>query len=97
MYLLENQTVNTDGSQTTIEGSGGTLLIQADGTFDGATVTIQGRMHGFTWQDLEDNNGEVVSLTENEIVVAGWCKAGFQIRGSLTGAGGSTDVSVGIL
>ena len=97
MFLLENQVINTDGSQTTKACSGGNFLLQSDGVFGGATVTIQGRMHEFAWQDLLDEAGDVVSIIEPTTKVIAFCKAGFEIRASLTGATGTTDVSVGIL
>ena len=97
MLLLKNQTADTDGTQTNKECSGGSLLIQTTGTFDGAVVTIQGRMHGFDFQDLRDEAGDVVSMTEPTTIVLGFCKSGFDVRAGLTIAGAGTDVSIGIL
>jgi len=97
MLLLENQMANTDGTQIEKECTGGSLLIQAAGTFDGATITLQGNVEGLGWQDLSDETGTVVSITEGIILTINLCKAGLKLRGSVTGAGGSTDVSLAVL
>jgi hypothetical protein len=93
MELLKNQTANTTGTQPTIEGKGANVLVQVEGTFDGATFGIEGKMGNLSWQTLRDTTGEVVALTEASTIVVGYIKSGFQIRASLTGVGGSTDVT----
>jgi hypothetical protein len=97
MKLLDTQTTNTDGNQTTFQCKGGMYLIQTDGEFGGATVTIQGRMENFEWQDLLDEAGDVVEITGPTTKAVTFCMAGFELRASLTGASGTTDVSVGML
>lgn len=97
MLLLDAQTTNTDGSQTTLPCTGGTLLVQIAGTFDGATVTLEGEIEGLGYVALSDDAGTVFSASANTIIVVTTCKAGLNVRAALTGAGASTSVSVAVL
>ncbi len=97
MRLLTDQSTDTDDTQGVHRCNGGGMLIQTDGEFGGATVTIQGSMEGFDFQDLLDATGEVVAITEPTTKFIDGALVGFKVRASLTGASGTTSVSVGML
>jgi hypothetical protein len=92
--LLQNQEVNTDGSQPSLDCQGNSALIMASGVFDGATATIQGSACGMPFQDLRDEQGDVLSITEETTIASDYFKQGLTVRIGLTGAGVSTDVSI---
>jgi hypothetical protein len=96
MKLLENQTTDTDGSQAVVEGRGANFLVQVEGTFDGATVTLEGSLEGMGFQQLKDVTGSLVAIIVDDTVVITYCKAGFRIRAAVIGAGGSTNITVAI-
>jgi hypothetical protein len=92
--LLQNQTTDTDDSQTNLDCQGNSALIMASGTFDGAIATVQGSACGMPFQDLRDEQGDVLTIIEATTIASDYFKQGLTVRISLTGAGGSTDVSI---
>lgn len=83
MDLLSAQSANTDGSQTTTGWGGGSGTVICEGTFDGATVTLQCKAPGSTeWVAC----GTETTFTEAgvaEISLAG----GYLLRGAVTDVG----------
>jgi len=66
--------------------------MQATGTFDTATLVLQGSNDGSTWAGLSDEFDTAISLT-----AAGWYEirtAARFIRPSTSGGGGSQDIDV---
>jgi hypothetical protein len=94
MILFKNQTTDTAGSQDVFKYSqrspGKQNIIIADGTFDGATVSLQARRPGRDW----------VTITDSEFTAEGMSMlngGSFDIRGAMTGAGVSTSVTLEIV
>jgi len=93
MFLLEDQATDTTSGDL-LNCKGGTYVLQAAGTFDGATITLVGSLGGLPFTTLTDFNGTDVTITE-----AGWryvvaAKHGLRIRADVSDAGGSTSVSL---
>ena len=67
--------------------------VSVQGTFNGATMTLQGSMDGGTvYFTLHDNLGVAITLAAaGSVIVAENTKT---IRPSITGGGGSTDLDV---
>jgi len=94
--LLDGQTANTDGTQDTYELSTNLYysetVVKCFGTFDGCTVTLQASADDTNWVAVGSDTtftsaGFGVFYLPNKV----------SIRGSVTSAGASTDVSLGIL
>lgn len=94
-FLLENQTANTDGSQSTLY-LGNTLIygsyynIFAYGTWDTATLKLEVSPDGgTTWMEY----GTTATFTAN-----GWAKVelnpGITIRGSVSSVDTETDLNL---
>lgn len=69
--------------------------IQVVGTFDSATVAIQGSNDGTNWFDLTDETGTVIAIT-----AAGgkmFLPRVWKIRPEVSGGGGSCDLDVYIV
>ena len=49
----------------------GDRSVQVSGTFDGATITLQGSNDGVTYVDLLDHLGNAISITADAIVQIG--------------------------
>jgi len=98
MNLLKNQTTNTDGSQESFlwnKGSGANTRRQTiicEGTFDGCTITVEGSIDGGEWvscgSDSEFTSAGIVTIELSNH---------FSVRGTLTSAGGSTDITLKIV
>lgn len=96
--LLDTQTSNTDGSQSTLTMANSLLFgkyitVVAYGTWDGATVTLEfSPDSGSTWITAGTNT----TFTDNG---GGnfWSNYGLDIRFSLTSAGESTSISAGVV
>lgn len=84
---------NVETSGTAVQGYGyADRSIQVVGTFNGATVTIQGSNDGTNWVSMTDVLGNAISMTTaglKQIV-----EITRYIRPSVTSAGASTDVDV---
>jgi hypothetical protein len=94
MILLSNQAVDTTGDQDIFQYSqhngGKRSTIVVDGVFDGATVSLEIRRPGRTWVTPTDG-----SFTAPDAVVL---EGGiFDVRGAVSGAGGSTKVNFEII
>jgi hypothetical protein len=94
MILFKNQTTDTAGSQSVFKYSqrlpGKQNIIMAEGTFDGGTVSLEARRPGRDW----------VTITDSEFTAEGQSMlngGSFDIRGALSGAGASTDVTLEIV
>ena len=89
--LLSNQTANGSGSVVTIE-DGGFRLLRVYGTFDGATATLEYDFNGSgTW--VADSAGAFTVADASPITT----KVGLQVRLTVSGAGGSTDLSAELI
>jgi len=89
--LLANQTANGSGSTVTIE-DGGFRLLRIYGTFDGATATLEYDFNGSgTW--VADSAGAFTVADTSPVTV----KVGLQMRITVSGAGGSTDLSAELI
>lgn len=87
--LLSGQTSNASGTAKTWPGGYGTLVI--DGTFDGATVTIEAAKQDGDFEIVQDGaftNAERLNLTFG---------ANMLIRATVSGAGASTDLDAVIV
>lgn len=94
MILFKDQTTNTAGSQDVFKYSqrapGKQAILIADGTFDGATVSVQARRPGRDW----------LTITDSEFTAEGMSMlngGSFDVRGVMTGAGASTSVTLEIV
>ncbi len=89
--LFENQTTNVTGSAVNVPVSvqGGFLhrTIYITGTLDGATFKLQASPDGSVWVNVPDTDA-VLPSPVNVIIRAK------QLRGVLTGGGGSLSVTV---
>lgn len=65
------------------------------GTFGGATVTLQASPDGTNWLDVTDDYDDPITFTAAGIVAVQMSAHAF--RGVVSGAGGSTSVSMAIL
>ena len=97
MFLLENQTGNTDGSQTVYTASGGEKLVHVSGVFDGATVNIEGSIDALPFTPFRGLDGYVLDITEEGIYTIVNCAPSLQVRAHIEGAGSGTDITVSIL
>lgn len=93
--LLKARTTNTDGSQKAIllkdlssPGLVGCWL-EASGTFDGATVSMETLTEAGTWVEHVDTR-----MTTTGVKVIELPSSGVTVRGKVTGAGGSTNVNL---
>lgn len=65
--------------------------IRVSGTFDSATLVVQGSTDGVTYQTLHDNEGNDLSFTSARTESIAECEMPF-IRCSTSGGGGSTAI-----
>jgi len=93
MILLNNKSANTDGSQETYFYNSKTpKALMVEGTFDGATVGMEVRMkNGSDWTPVPDSQFTAAGAP---VIING---SGFDVRGALSGAGGSTDLTLKIV
>ncbi len=87
MLIMENQTA--DGPGELIQHFGGHVQIQVDGTFDGATVTLQVSQDNLPFNSLDE---ALANFTTGDVVIFKMIK-GARYRLDMAGAGGSTSVS----
>lgn len=66
--------------------------VQIVGTFDSATIVLQGSNDGATWATLTDPQGNVISATSTKLEQIEECTR--YIRPSASGGGGSQDIDV---
>ena len=92
MELLKNQTIDTTGSQDTEKWKGGKGTVLCEGTFDGATVSLEASYDDGEWVPC----GADTSFTEAGLILLE-LSSGFILRGSVSSAGGSTDVSLTVI
>ena len=88
MRLLTNAG-NGDGTVEEVY-QGGTATVQADGTFDGATVVLQRQGLDGAWHNVPDVSFAtqgMVNVTIGQNMV---------LRGSVSGGGGSVSVNLGL-
>lgn len=87
-YLFSART--TDGNSSAVSHPGGPVLLIMRGTFGGATVKIQVSDDGTNWVDLQYSafTAAVAILMELPINTL--------IRANVSGAGGSTSITVAI-
>jgi hypothetical protein len=89
--LLDNQTGNGSGTEITIE-DGGTKILRLFGTFDGATAQLEFDIaDSGVW--TPDSSG---AFTAADAYVFN-TKAGLQVRMTVSGSGGSTNISAELL
>lgn len=62
--------------------------VSVDGTFGGATITIQGSADGSSWASLSDPSGSPVAMTAADVAVLS--ETPLKTRPALTGGAGST-------
>lgn len=102
--LLTNQTTNTTGTtsasgveQTEFQSDGGAGVLIVSGVFGGASV-IPEIVHEESeegWLGIRDNvNAAVVITAAVNDEVIGPIPKGMKLRASITGATGTTDISV---
>jgi len=93
--LLDNVSVDTDGPGIDADGGSKTLSIWAD-NFGGGSVTIQGSPDGGnTWITLT-YGGNPAIFTSNTIRLVNRLGQGMQIRATLTGSTGASNVNADI-
>jgi len=96
IQLLENQTIDTSGSQLSQDTQNTLLMgeyrtVTAWGTWDGATVTLEfSPDEGTTWIACGDDTTFTADGGGNLYVAP----QGILLRGSVTSAGASTDVNL---
>lgn len=95
--LLDEQTTNTTGVEDTVEWNISSEFnngaVQAFGTFDGATVALQYSPDaGTTWFEV----GDFTTFTYEGNGLF-YLPGKYLLRGTVTGAGASTSVSLGVL
>lgn len=83
-----------DFAAATIEVTPYTMMMQVDGTPDGATIAIHGSIDGVTYYPLDDAEGTAIGLTAAGLVSIG--EAPYYIKPVLTGGGASTALTVQI-
>ena len=89
--LLSNQTANGSGTAVDIT-DGGFRLIRIYGTFDGATATLEYDFNGSgTW--VADSAGAFTAADTSPITV----KIGLQLRITVSGVGGSTNLNAELI
>lgn len=69
--------------------------VQVTGTFDSATVTIEGSNDGTTWATLSDQVGDDLSFTAAGIAMV--AELTRYIRPAVSDSGGSADIDVTML
>lgn len=95
--LLENQTSNTDGNQITgsyePKSMMGTVAVIVEGTFDGATASVECRHPaGGDWVPIGDEmefTTAGISLLELPLNMG--------LRGAVSSAGASTDITMRVV
>lgn len=63
LWLWETMGNADQGSSVEIPGPLSAMVVQAIGTFGGASVAVQGSNDGSNWFDLDDLGGTAVGLT----------------------------------
>ncbi len=101
MRLLDSQT--TSGNSETISGEEGVYKVKGpisstfavEGVLDGATVTLEWQKAvGATWNAFHDDAGEFTAVGIKVLWIPTNQDEPIRIRARLTGAGGSTNVTV---
>lgn len=87
-YLFSART--TDGNSSSVAHPGGPVLLIVRGTFGGATVKIQVSDDGTNWVDLQYAAFTAAIATLMELPI------GTLIRANISGAGGSTSITVAV-
>jgi len=90
MDLLVNQTTNVSGNGADWSGGEGTVI--CEGTFDGATVTLEAQFADGDWVACGDLTIFTAAGFSN-LNLGKW----FKLRGVVTGAGAGTDVTLKIV
>ncbi len=98
LALFENETA--DGNKAVLSGARSAKFnIAVIGTFDGACVTIEASCDGgTTWTAIKDVSGntvEIKDVTQDEYVE--YLAPDFAVRGVISGAGASTDITAYIV
>jgi hypothetical protein len=97
LLLLEDQTTDTTGTQDVfswkILGNITYGVVEALGTFDGCTVTLEMSTDmGTSWTEV---GGYTTFVSAGKGLFR--LPSGVQLRGSVTDAGASTEISLGLL
>ncbi len=95
-YTLWETLTSANAVGTAIEGPGSPdRSVQAVGTFDSATVVMQGSNDGTNWVTLTDPLGNAISFTATGLKQISELTR--YIRPSTSGGGGSQDIDVHLL
>lgn len=94
-YLLQNATSDGAGSATVLNYTEQKVLLQAFGTWGGATVVVQTiAPDNVTWIALADLTGSAFTMTADTQFTVSDFVFNQQCRAVLSGASGSTNLNV---
>jgi hypothetical protein len=88
---------NGSGTETgdTFGSFGGDATLAFVGTFDGSTCQIEVSIDGTIWSPLHDASGTEVSITAaTQDVYALSIPSALSVRATISGGGGSTDITI---
>jgi len=95
--LFDNQLTNVNGTAVENKLSRAELRLSVFGTFDSGTFTLETlAVDGTTWIAENDTTRSLVSITANENITL-TLPYGIQVRGVVTGGGGSLDITAVII
>ena len=94
--LIENGTGTETGDT---KGSvGGDAIFTFVGTFDSSTCGIEFSANGTNWSPMHDSTGSAIAITaETQDVYAVNVKQELSVRATISGGGGSTDITITII
>lgn len=90
--VLWEALANNDAGQALAGYGSPDRCVQVEGTFDGATVAVEGSNDGALWHTLRDPTGVALSFTEAGL--KGVLEVPRYVRPSVSGGGVSTDIDV---
>jgi hypothetical protein len=95
--LFQNQTVNATSAVFVVNYPNERGVIKASGIFGGATIMIQNIAPSTSpavWINVPDLTGNTVGFTTNGQAIMGGIVQGESVRAVLTGATGTTNITV---
>ena len=96
-FPFVNQTSNATSEPWAVILNDRKLLVKAGGTWDGASIIVQNMLPQSSpaiWINLNTTNGQAFSFTANSEYTVEDLVSNEQIRFVLSGAGGSTNLTV---
>ena len=96
MILFQNQTSNATSIPFSPNDRIEVVVVQ--GIWDGASISLEAKTKNTDWQLLKTYSGDILTITDDTITNINQLKAKeFEIRAILTGAAGTTSITVEVI